>query len=123
MSREPDEDARLVEAAFVFAWEWSMRGGSDVEPGLIEDSVYALRRTISLDRAGAQAILRRADLQDDSLQAALVLVYEGVGGYRREAGYAFTLEDLKALARVRDRMRISFREAVGILRAWRECAG
>lgn len=113
------EDPKAVEAAFVFAWEWSIGGKSSVEPDLIESVVFRIRKTIPLDRAGAQSVLRRQDPQE-YMRAALVLAYEGIGASRAEPDYAFSLEDLDDLARARYRSRVSFWRAVGILRDLRD---
>lgn len=110
------EEARLVEAAFVFAWEWSIGGKSDRAFGLLEGVVYRVRRTVPLDRTQAQAVLRRRAPCEDQARAALVLAYEGIGARREEAGFVFGLEDLNDMWRVRRRSRMSFWDAREILR-------
>lgn len=117
---EPDvESPQAVEAAFVFAWEWSIGGKTSTAPELLEDVVYRIRKTVPLNRMQAQAILRQRTAGDEG-RAALVLAYEGIGAYREEEDYTFSLADLREMARVRCQASTSFRRAVDLLDALRK---
>jgi hypothetical protein len=108
------EDPRTVEAAFVYAWEWCFGDKAHIRPDLLENAVRQVRETVPLNRAQAQALLRRQRPGRDA-RAALVLIYEGIGAHREEEGFVFGSDDIDDMWRVRFRSPASYWDARRVL--------
>lgn len=106
----------LAKAAFVVLYDVYLAGKSVRLSQEIEDFIYRRRQRVILSRKEAQHILEHPDT-GNSIEAALVLIYEGVGKYRMEDDFSFAVKDLLVMNITRKKARLSIDRAIPILQA------
>lgn len=105
----------IAKAAFVALYDVYVAGKSVILPQEVEDVIYRTRRQVNLSRKEAQYILGHPDT-GDSVEAALVLAYEGIGSHRMEDDFSFDSIDILTMNTVRKKARISADRAISILK-------
>jgi hypothetical protein len=104
-----------VQTAFVVLYEWSMVGDRTIDLDQLEPSIYQIRQAIPLTLGQAQDVLAETvPITPDALPAALVLLYEGVGAYRR-TNYIFNAADMDHIAAARSLVQFSTQAGIAIL--------